>query len=81
MFIHVSDQIKLPIKIDRFDTYEDDIFEAQKKNAKLEEELDQANTAIKGSQERAEENDKLIVDWELQITALNRRITLLVSKY
>ena len=36
-------------------------------------------TAMRTAQENAEENDKQIVDWELQITALNRRLTLLVS--
>ena len=36
-------------------------------------------TAMRTAQENAEENDKRIVDWELQITALNRRLTLLVS--
>ena len=47
--------------------------------AKLEEELDQTMTAMRIAQESAEDNDKQIVDWELQITALNRRLTLLVS--
>ena len=36
-------------------------------------------TAMRIAQESAEDNDKQIVDWELQITALNRRLTLLVS--
>ena len=58
-----------------------EVFNAQKKVAQLEEELDQAATNIKLSSERAEENDKVIVDWELQITALNRRISLLVSEF
>ena len=47
--------------------------------AKLEEELDQTMTAMRIAQESAEESDKQIVDWELQITALSRRLTLLVS--
>lgn len=64
-------------EMDRFESYEDEVYSAQKKVAQLEEELDQAATNIKLSSERAEENDKVIVDLELQITALNRRISLL----
>ena len=51
------------------------------KVAKLEEELDQTMTTMRIAQESAEESDKQIVDWELQITALSRRLTLLVSLY
>ena len=65
--------------MDAFENFEEEVFNAQKKVAQLEEELDQAATNIKLSTERAEENDKVIVDWELQITALNRRISLLVT--
>ena len=65
--------------MDSFENFEEEVFNAQKKVAQLEEELDQAATNIKLSTERAEENDKVIVDWELQITALNRRISLLVK--
>ena len=65
--------------MDSFENFEEEVFNAQKKVAQLEEELDQAATNIKLSTERAEENDKVIVDWELQITALNRRISLLVN--
>ena len=55
------------------------IFDINLKVAKLEEELDQTMTAMRIAQESAEESDKQIVDWELQITALSRRLTLLVS--
>lgn len=67
--------------MDSFENFEEEVFNAQKKVAQLEEELDQAATNIKLSTERAEENDKVIVDWELQITALNRRISLLVNYF
>lgn len=67
--------------MDSFENFEEEVFNAQKKVAQLEEELDQAATNIKLSTERAEENDKVIVDWELQITALNRRISLLVNNF
>ena len=35
---------------------------------------------ISSSHEKSEENDQYIVEWELQILALNRRINLIVSR-
>lgn len=62
---------------EKAENFEDEVLKAQKMVAKLEEELDQTMTAMRIAQESAEESDKQIVDWELQITALSRRLTLL----
>ena len=48
--------------------YERDIFKTQKIIAQLEEQLDLTTTDQHTAQGKAEELDKHIVDWELQIS-------------